>query len=81
MSNTFISGNVIKFQNPFTKQDITLQHTDSGYDLIFNSNVVFSSGSNHSTIKVGKYIVQTDTTGEELQVFKDSDLLLTLNKS
>ena len=40
MSSTFISGDVIKFKNPFTKQDVVLQHTDSGYDLIFNSNVL-----------------------------------------
>ena len=79
--STFISGDTVQFQNKFQKQDIILQHTDSGYDLIFNSNVIFSTGSNHSTIKVGKYDIQTDTTGEELQVYKDNVLLLTLNQS
>ena len=81
MSTNFISGDVIKFQNPFNSQDITLQHTDSGYDLIFNSNVIFSTGSNHSTLKVGKYSIKTDSSGEELQVYKnDTTLLLTLNQ-
>ena len=83
MTSTFISGDVIKFKNPFTKQDVTLQHTDSGYDLIFNSNVTFGIGSNHTTITIGRYTIRTREVGGngELEIYKnETDLLLTLNK-
>ena len=83
MSSTFISGNVIKFKNPFTKQDVTLQHNDEGYDLIFNSNVIFGVSSNHTTITIGRYTIKTsdDSGGGELQIYKnETDLLLTLNR-
>tara|TARA_R110001592_G_scaffold181311_11_gene424052 strand:+ start:2322 stop:2576 length:255 start_codon:yes stop_codon:yes gene_type:complete len=84
MSSTFISGDVIKFKNPFTKQDVVLQHTDSGYDLIFNSNVVFGVSSNHTTITIGRYTIKTSDVGGtgELEIYKnETDLLLTLNKN
>lgn len=84
MSSTFISGDVIKFKNPFTKQDISIQHTDNGYDIIFNSNVIFGIGSNHTTITIGRYTIKTTDVGGtgDLEIYKnETDLLLTLNKN
>ena len=66
-----IKGDSIVFKNHHNNQDITLVHSDSGYDLIFGTTVVFSATSTHQTVRLGDFDLTLSDDKDSLVVKKD----------
>lgn len=79
MSNT-ITGNKIIFKNPYTSQNITLQHHTSGYKLIFNSEVEFKQGIDYSEIKLGNFTIERNEANSKLLFKKNGKTLMSLEE-
>jgi len=79
MSQTaVIQGNTVVFQNPYSEQDITLQHKDpDNYKLIFNSEVEFKKEFTLISVKFGNMEILKD--GDNMVFKRDDQILMILN--
>lgn len=66
-----IQGNRVIFENVHGKKDIVLSHNDTGYELVFGSEVKFNLTSHHTTVSLGKFDITLSGDGESLEIQKD----------
>ena len=66
-----IKGDTVVFKNHHNNQDITLRHADSNYELMFGSEVVFTTTSHHTTVRLGDFDLTLSDDKDSLVVKKD----------
>ena len=66
-----IQGDSVVFENNHGKKDITLSHSEKGYELNFGSEVKFFLTSTHTTVRLGKFDITLSSDGESLEFKKD----------
>lgn len=71
MSSYVIQGDSVVFENNHGKKDITLSHSEQGYELNFGSEVKFFLTSTHTTVRLGKFDLTLSDNGDSLVVKKD----------
>ena len=71
MSRYVIQGDSVVFENNHGKKDITLSHSDTGYELNFGSEVKFFLTSTHTTVRLGKFDITLSSDGESLEFKKN----------
>ena len=66
-----IQGDTVVFENNHGKKDITLYHSEKGYELNFGSEVKFYLTTHHTTVSIGKFDVTLSDDKESLVGKKD----------
>lgn len=66
-----IQGDRVVFENVHGKKDIVLSHSDTGYELIFGSEVKFRVTTHHTTVSLGKFDITLSDAGDRLVFAKD----------
>ena len=66
-----IQGDAVVFENNHRKKDITLAHSERGYELNFGSEVKFFLPSTHTTVRLGKFDITLSSDGDSLEFKKD----------
>ena len=66
-----IQGDSVVFENTHGKKDITLSHSEQGYELNFGSEVKFFLTSTHTTVRLGKFDITLSSDKETLEFKKD----------
>lgn len=70
-----IKGDKVIFKNQYTDKDIILKHDVSGYQLVFDSEIVFKLTSQHKSLKLGSYNIELSNDSEDLVVKKNDQIL------
>ena len=66
-----IQGDKVIFENVHGKKDIVLSHNDSGYELVFGSEVKFKVTTHHTIISLGKFDITLASGGDALVFSSD----------